>query len=444
MLARMANWTRPLFNRARYKVVFGGRGSGKTHAVAQILVMRAAQEPLRIACVREYQKSIQESAKQTIEHYIHATGLTEYFDIQRDVINGSNGSRFFFRGMSTASEESIRGWEGVDVVWVEEAQRMSERSREILYPTIRKAGSEIWFTFNPRNRYDPVFTDFCTGSARADNAIIIKTNYDANPWFPKELEEERLACLADEPDRYPHIWLGEPDDEAGVNKVVPYSWLLQCVEAWERWEPSGFTYVGLDIADSDGGGDENALAVRRGAALLHVESWMSSDQGATARRADSLCREYDATRLYFDRQGVGAGVNTYLNYELKDREYQSQGVAFGGAVSSPDKRFQPRTTNAEFFSRKNAQLAWALRMRAQNTRRLLRGEDIDLAACLFISPDIPKLERALAQISQPLREEDIAGRVRIEKSPDDAPSPDIYDATVLAFAHDSEYGLRVG
>lgn len=441
MPIELAPWSQALLRRARYKVIYGGRGSGKTHAVAQLLVLRAATQPVRIACVREYQKSIQESAKQTIEHYIRASDLAGQFDVQRDYIHCANGSSFFFRGMSTATEESIRGWEGVDIVWVEEAQRMTERSREILYPTIRKPGSELWFTFNPRNRYDPVYRDFCAGSAREANAAIIKTNYDSNPWFPPELETERQICLADEPDRYAHIWLGEPDDEAGVQKVLPYSWLQQCVEAYPLWAESGRTYVGLDVADSDGGGDKNAVAVRRGAALLHAEAWPSSDQGATTRKADTLCREHNATALYYDHQGVGAGVKTYLDI-ITDREYIARGIGFGEGVAGRDSQYQHGTTNGEFFSRRNAQLAWTLRGRANNTRRLLRGEDVSLDKCLFISPDIPRLEGILAQMSQPIRKEDIAGRIVVDKAPDDAPSPDIYDAVALAFAWDSRHGLQ--
>ena len=123
--------------------------------------------------------------------------------------------------MSRVTEQAIRGWEAVDRVWVEEAHTMSASSREILYPTIRKPGSEIWFTFNPMRRTDPVWQDFCAASRRLDDAVVIKVNYYDNPWFPDELERARALCLVDEPDRYRHVWLGETDDEGSARQVLP-------------------------------------------------------------------------------------------------------------------------------------------------------------------------------------------------------------------------------
>ena len=438
--ARMPKWAKPLFQSNRYKVLYGGRGSGKSHAIAQALVLLAAQKPLRIACIREFQKSIEESSKRVLEHYINELGLRSRFTITKYEITGANGSHFFFRGLSTATEEAIRGLEAVDKAWVEEAHRTSQRSMEILLPTIRKPGSELWFSFNPASRSDPVWQMFCTGGARTENAFILKVNYNNNPFFPEELEEERQACLRDDPERYAHIWQGEPDDEGELPKVLPYFLAQICVDAWGRRSEEGHCYVGLDVADSDAGGDKNAVAVRKGASIVHVEDWSSSDQGATTRRSLSLCREHDAAALYYDRQGVGAGVKTFLK-EQTSLPCPTRPIGFGDKVKSPERRFTTGSSNEQFFSRRNAQLAWALRMRALRTKRLMAGEDIPPENCLFINPETPRLERYLTQLSQPVRDEDIAGRVKIDKRPDDLPSPDLYDASALAFARDSDHGL---
>ncbi len=441
--AHLPRWADQLLKAARYKVLYGGRGGAKTWTVAILLVLMAAQRPMRWACVREYQRSIQESAKRTIEDSIHRMGLSNHFIIQRDHIYGKNGSHFFFRGMSDTSAESIRGWEAVDGVWVEEAHRMSERSREILYPTIRKPGSEIWFTFNPRFRTDPVWRDFCGSSSRLEDATVLKVNYYDNPWFPPELEQERLICLNDEPDRYAHIWLGEPDDEGSVRKVLPFAMIEKCVEACNALDLSdldGRIDVGLDVADS--GADRNALVARQGPLIVSADSWSSQILGDTARRADTFCRENGARMLYYDVGGVGAGVRSYLT-EMTDREYAARPVNFGEAVAGPDRNYSYRVANRGFFARRNAQLAWALRLRAQQTSKLLAGENIDKDQCLFISPRIPRLEHFMAQLSQPEWDEDIAGRIVVDKQPENAPSPDFYDATALAFAWDSRSGLRV-
>ena len=441
--ANLPAWAKPLARPARYKVVHGGRGSAKTWTVATLLVLQSVECPIRVACVREYQRSIQESAKRTIEDSIDRLGLRSHFNIQRDNIYGRNGSHFFFRGMSTSTEEAIRGWEAVDVVWVEEAQRMSQRSREILYPTIRKPGSELWFTFNPRYRTDPVWRDFCTGGSRLGDAVVVKVNHDANPWFPAELERERQLCLIDEPDRYPHIWLGEPDDEGAARKVLPFAMIERCVDAHVRLGLAdgiaGRMDVGLDVADS--GADRNALVARRGPLILHAESWSSQVLGDTARRADTYCREHGARQLYYDVGGVGAGIRSHLA-EMPNREYGAQPVNFGGAVAGPNRTYTYRVSNKDFFARRNAQLAWALRLRAQRTGRLLDGDEVDPDRCLFIARGIPHLETYLAQLSQPEWKEDVSGRVVIDKAPEGALSPDLYDATVLAFASDSRSGLR--
>ncbi len=439
--AQLPAWAKPLTRPARYKVLYGGRGSGKTWTTATLLVLRAAERPLRVACVREYQKSIHESAKRTIEDSIGRLGLGAHFEVQRDYIRGRNGSLFFFRGMSTSTEEAIRGWEAVDAVWVEEAQRMSQRSREILYPTIRKPGSELWFTFNPRYRSDPVWRDFCASSGRLENAVVLKVNHADNPWFPAELEAERLICQRDEPDRYAHIWLGECDDEGDARKVLPYAMLQACVDAWDRrGDTKGMLHAGLDVADT--GADLNALVARQGPCMLHVESWHGSSLGDTARRADRWCREHGASVLHYDAGGVGAGVRSHLR-DMGQRPYSARPVNFGGKVTGEKTQYSRGATNADFFSRRNAQLAWALRLRAMMTRRFMDGEDVNPEYCLFIDPKIPRLESFLAELGQPEWEEDASGRVKIEKCPDGAPSPDLYDAAILAFGVDSRYGLRL-
>ena len=427
------------------RLFLAGRSLIPTHntwATAAALVKLGYENPMRIACVREFQRSISFSSKWAIEGAIHRHGLGGFYDIKRDWISGKNGTFIFFAGLSSATQEQIRGMESVDIVWVEEAQRMTIASREILYPTIRKPGSQLWFTFNPRYRSDPVWMDFCSGSARETNAYVKKINFMDNRWLSPESDEERRNCLEDEPDRYPHIWLGEPDDEGEAWKVLPYGLLQECVDAWPKRTEVGRAYVGLDVADSDGGGDKNALALRKGPCLMDVVAWHSSDQGATTRRADRWCAENDAAALYFDTQGVGAGVREALR-SMPQQAATARGVHFGGAVTGPEVPYVRNSSNKDHFSRHNAQLAFAVRNRALKTRRLMMGEDINPERCFFINPKIRGLEKILAIMSQPVREEDMSGRVRIDKTPDDAPSPDEFDAALLAFAHDSRFGLRL-
>lgn len=199
---------RPLLDQARYKAAYGGRGSGKSHFFAGLMVERAYCEPgFRGVCIREVQKDLSESAKRLIEDKIEAFGLGQHFDCQRAQIITPGGGVIIFEGMQDHNSESIKSLEGFDVAWVEEAQTLSERSLSMLRPTIRKAGSEIWFSWNPRRKTDAVDA-FFRGENATRRGAVVKANWQDNPWFPAELEEERLEDAELRAEQYPHVWDG--------------------------------------------------------------------------------------------------------------------------------------------------------------------------------------------------------------------------------------------
>ncbi|WP_245256520.1 PBSX family phage terminase large subunit [Bartonella tamiae] len=147
---------KPLLKPSRYKGAYGGRGSGKSHHFAEKTLAAALIAPMRIVCIREVQKSIRESVKRLLEDKIKQLGLGAHFDILDQQIRGKNGSLIIFQGMQDHTAESIKSLEGYDIAWVEEAQSLSARSLRLLRPTLRKEGSEIWFTWNPTNADDAV------------------------------------------------------------------------------------------------------------------------------------------------------------------------------------------------------------------------------------------------------------------------------------------------
>jgi PBSX family phage terminase large subunit len=151
----------PILEPKRFKVMHGGRGGGKSHTVAQVLLMMAMQRKLRILCVREVQKSLKESSMQVLKDYIERLGLAAHFEVLKTEIRClTTGSTFGFSGLKDHTADSIKSWEGADIVWVEEAHSVTARSWTILIPTIRKAGSEIWATFNPDQVTDYVYDRF--------------------------------------------------------------------------------------------------------------------------------------------------------------------------------------------------------------------------------------------------------------------------------------------
>lgn len=222
----------------RYKASYGGRGSGKSHAFAQALVLQAAQKPLRILCAREIQRSIKDSVKRLLDDKIAASGLSGFYQSTDTEIRGANGSLFVFAGLRT-NPDSIKSLEGLDRAWIEEAATVSQNSLNILIPTLRKPGSEIWMTWNPRLPNDPVET-LLRGSEAPPNAIVKRVNWDDNPWFPDVLRDEMLWDRRRDPDKYAHIWLGEhqKNSEARVFK----NWR---VEAFDTPADARF-YFGAD------------------------------------------------------------------------------------------------------------------------------------------------------------------------------------------------------
>ncbi|THJ36182.1 PBSX family phage terminase large subunit [Lampropedia aestuarii] len=192
----------------RYKVMHGGRGGGKSWSVAGVLLLMAAQRPLRILCAREIQKSIKQSVHQLLQDQISRLGLSGFYEVLETEIRGANGSLFLFSGLQSHTVDSIKSFEGCDIVWVEEAHGVSKRSWNVLIPTIRKPGSEIWLTLNPDMETDETYVRFV--AAPGDDTWCVEINWRDNPWFPEVLNQERLkakrSMLADD---YAHIWEGK-------------------------------------------------------------------------------------------------------------------------------------------------------------------------------------------------------------------------------------------
>jgi phage terminase large subunit len=198
----------PLLAPARYKGVYGGRGSGKSHFFAELMVEAHIMGKTDSVCVRENQKSLQQSVKKLIESKIEKLNVGAYFEVQDKRILAKNGGIIIFEGMQNHTAESIKSLEGFDRAWVEEAQTMSEKSLEMLRPTIRRPNSELWFSWNPRNKADPV-DSLLRGENPPENSIVVQANYHDNPWFPDVLEQEMNYDKDRDFDKYQHIWLGD-------------------------------------------------------------------------------------------------------------------------------------------------------------------------------------------------------------------------------------------
>ena len=444
-----ASWGRELFldlmaDRSHSWLVFrGGRASGKSTTACMMVLLRGAEKEMRILCAREYQASMEDSVQPLMASLSERYGLG-YRKQGRSLI-GKNGTVIAFRGVSdsTGTARSLRSMEGVTLTFLEEAQFLTERSMEHLEPTIlREDGAQVIAVYNPRFKTDPIHMLAQSGG---ESVRVVTKNYPdlvaglLSKTARRHIEEYRDLY----PGSFGHVYMGELADADVADRVLQPLALEAMRKAWPALDGvEGPINAGWDVADA--GGDMNALAIRNGPRLVHLEAWQAKRPQTvadSARRVVSRCREHGVEHLYYDAGGVGAAATSSLS-EMRPA-FKVEGIHAGGPVCGADTPFDETSTNRQLFSNRYAQLAWTLRIRADNSRRLLNGEDVDPTRCIAITPDAwaggPPLP---PQLLQPVFAEP-AGRIRINKHGDDGgPSPDLFDALAIAFSRDSRLGIR--
>jgi len=262
-----------LFEPHRYKVAYGGRGSGKSWGFARALIIQAAQKQLRILCAREIQRSIKQSVHQLLSDQIQAMGYGAFYEILENEVRGKNGSQITFTGLANNTVESIKSYEGVDICWCEESQTISKRSWDILIPTIRKPNSEIWVSFNPDLDTDDTYQRFVVNPP--EDSIVEKVNYADNPWFPDVLEQERLYSKANNPD-YENIWEGEC--KSAVDGAI-YADEIRDAQEQGRvtnvpYDPMLKVHVVMDLGWND---SMSIILVQKGLADLRIIGYIEDD-----------------------------------------------------------------------------------------------------------------------------------------------------------------------
>jgi len=327
----------PLFQPKRYKVLYGGRGSAKSWSVAQVLILIAMDRFVRVLCLREMQKSIEDSVYQLLVDQIHRMGVADKFKVTKTAISCTEtGSEFTFEGLKY-NINNIRSFEGADIVWVEEAHVVSKQSWEVLIPTIRKDGSEIWVTFNPELDTDETYKRFVVNTP--PNCLLIEMNYRDNPFFPALLEDERRHCKQVDPDGYNTIWEGKTRQfldgavyaseirqayaEGRVTKV-PYFpgkpvntyWDLGYGDSTAIWfaQNVGFEIRVIDYYEGHGQVLDHYLRVLQERGYVYGEDWLPHDAraktlGSRGRSIEEMMKSFGRNVRIVDNLSIADGIN---------------------------------------------------------------------------------------------------------------------------------------
>ncbi len=235
----LPGWSQFLFEPARYKVAWGGRGSAKSWSFARALITLSLDRPLRILCGRELQNSIKDSVHRLLCDQIEGMGLGDVFDPLTTEIRGINGSLFLFEGLKH-NITRIKSMEAIDICWVEEAETVSERSWEVLIPTIRQEGSEIWASFNNNEESGPTYQRFVVNPP--PDAVVKRVGWEDNPWFPETLRREKDYLYRVDPDAAAHVWGGDFRTMSDA-QVLSGKWRVEAFEPGDHWDGP---YYGAD------------------------------------------------------------------------------------------------------------------------------------------------------------------------------------------------------
>lgn len=310
----------PLLKPSRYKGAHGGRGSGKSHFFAGLMVEDHLRIPgLRSVCIREVQKSLKESAKRLIEDKIHEYGLEQHgFRILNDRIETPNKGIIIFNGMADHNSDSIKSLEGFGRAWVEEAQTLSETSLKMLRPTIRSKNSELWFSWNPSRKSDAV-DKLLRGPVLPTGAEVVQANWDDNPWFPAELEQERRDDFEARPESYDHVWNGgyiTAQDGAYFAKQINLAKQEKRISYIPR-DPLMACYAFWDIGGTGAKADACAIWVVQfiGKEIHVIDYYEAQGQELSDHVGWLRSNNYDDAMMYLPHDGVKHDSVFRVTYE---------------------------------------------------------------------------------------------------------------------------------
>ena len=389
----------------------------------------ASQCTTKFLCVRRYQNKIKDSVytliKQQIDNFNHPG-----FNVMATEIRHENGSEFVFYGIERNADE-IKSFEGADILWIEEAHNLTKEQWDILEPTIRKEGSEIWISFNPKIVTDFVYQRFIVSPPPSTNIRLI--NYTENPFLSNTMLNAIQSKKEEDYDEYEHIYLGVPKSE-DENAIISRSWIEAAIDSHLKlgMDMSGARTVGYDVADS--GEDKNATMAFDGAICIDVDEWKAPEDELkeSALRAWSMVQN---GQLVYDSIGVGAGVGSNIK-DIDGSKGRYHKFNAGDAVVDPEQEYAPGIKNKEKFENLKAQAWRDVADRLRNTYNAVnKGMEYDPSELISISSSLKHLERLKTELCLPRKSTSKRGLDMVE--PKDKikqrgfPSPNLADAFIM-------------
>ena len=446
----------------RIKIAVGGRGSGKSIGIGDIMLM-FADHGERICCTREFQNSIDDSVHESLRQEIDRLAL-EGFTVLNNSIHSATGGELFYKGLAR-NVTSLKSIAGIKRLWIEEGESVSDKSLKVLTPSVRSsvkdnleedsAPPEIWISMNRNSREDAIAKKYLsraenelakTGYYEDDLIMAVQVNYIDNPWFPPELEQERKddkQNLTD--DEYDHIWNGHYN-ETVERAIIKKSWFDAAIDAHIKLgiTPTGAVVASHDPADE--GGDSKGYACRKGILYTDIDEIIAKDGNEACDIATSRAIKANADLFVWDGDGMGAllrrqvasnfeGIKCDLRMYRGSNEVEDKKAKYEGldSLGSKDK---PKT-NGDTFYNKRSQYYMKLAQRFYNTYLAVeKGQYIDPDTIISISGDIPMLDKLRSEVCRIPRKPNGTGKIQLMSKKDmkdkyDIDSPGMADCLAM-------------
>lgn len=416
--------------RKPYKLLKGGRFSSKTQDAGGMAAFLARNYTVKFLCIRQFQNRISDSVYTVLKEKIQKAGWEDEFDIGVSSIRHKvTGSEFLFYGIARNLND-IKGTEGVDICWIEEGEGLTEEQWQVIDPTIRKIGAEIWLLWNPH-----LITDFVQTKLPAllgDSCVIKHINYLDNPFLSDTARQKAERLKAVDEEAYNHIYLGQPktNDNAACIKL---SWIEAAVDAHKVLgiDLGGKRNVGYDVADS--GDDKNACAIFLGAICAAMDEWAAPEDELSQSTKRAWAHVQGGSMLY-DSIGVGAHVGSTLKEMQITKGFHKFNA--GAGVVNPDAEYAPKIKNKDKFENLKAQAWQDVADRFRNTfNAVTKGEKFAPSELISISSDIVGIEQLKTELSSPRRRYSKRGLDMVETKEEmkqrGLPSPNMADAFIM-------------